>query len=505
MAETKKEEKPTWKPKPGKPVWPSRNRLTLDFIIDEGDAVQKHLDHVASVYGKEYVSATAKKFKGGLVEYIVPKVWTTRKGIDGYPPLQPITLLIETAFPEPLYYDLVDNLAGTSGLSWTFHKLRETLALAPMTQMHGTMLAKRSAQERDAKEMLGMVQTLKTVVLNLEGDLEKLKEQRDAFKEDKIEKVKAIFIDNYGGQGRTWTALARNVPLIKSALTWFLRLQGETEKKMMDEVETLVKDGKLNPAVANFLRRKIQEYWDWKKNYSDYIQLTYDRITQNLKDQRANLALYSKWAKEHIAAAEQMFVDISALDLPGMGSFVEEMPKWSPRAGTLTEFFAHDAGGQAVKDLAKPWIPCIFGKSIMTFNPDTPQHKFTRAAFLLGFGIIHEDDIKMIEGILTQTHDDLGEFMAEQAGMTDAEIMKAFEKTAPDKKPQKQNPIEASFSWWNDLNEGLLDNLANFLGPFGVSIFEIFKTRKRKAEWFAHNTFLVFYNNYKTSLGLPTF
>ncbi len=501
----KKEEKPSWKPKPGTVIWPPKRMLSVDFLLGEDSALSKFYDWVSKTYGPEYVGACKKKFNNGLVQYITPKIWTVRHGIEGVPPLQPHILLIETSFPEPLYYDLLDILTGTSGLSWTMIKLKETLAISPTTQLHGTMLAKKSAQERDAQEALKLVQTVKTVVLNLEGDMEKLQEQKDAFEEERTSQIKSIFMDNYGGQGRTWTALARNVPLIQSAMQWFLRLQSDSEKGMMDEVDKVVEEGKLNPAVANYLRRKIQEYWGWRDNYSEYIQRTFRRISENLKQQKANLELYSKWAKEHIEAVDQMFVDINTLDIPTQDLMATEMPAWTPRAGTLTEFIVHDRSGQATQDLALPWVPVIAVRSIMTFNPDTPQHKFTRAVFFLGYGIIHDSDLTMVEGIISQKHEELGEFMAEHAGLTDVEIRKMFGKAYQEKAKQKKGFFDSTIDWWHEFNSHLLEDMDDMAAPFGIDFFELFNTRKKRAEWFAHNTFMVAYDNFKQALGLPIF
>lgn len=503
--EAKKDDKKAWKPKVGTVIWPPRKMLSVDFLMGEVPALSKYYNWVTRVYGKDYLPACKNYFDKGIIQYIHAPTWKMKgPRLGGIPPLQPVTLIIETSFPEPLYFAMLDKIAGTSGLSWNFIKLKESLALSPTTQLHGTMLAKRSAQERDAKDMLGMVQTLKTVVLNLEGDLEKLNEQKDAFEEDKTEQIKAIYVDNAGGQGRTWTSLARNVPLIKSALTWFYRLKSSDESGMLKEVDEEVREGRLNPAVANYLRRRIQEYWSWRNNYSEYIQTTYKNIKDNLFSQRANLKMYTKWAKSHIDAVDQMFVGINELDLPGAGPMVEDMPAWTPRAGSLTEWFAWDTG-QAVKDLCMPWIPAMVGKAIMTFNPDTPQHKFTRAAFIVGYGVIHARDVAKIQKIISEKEEELGAFMAEHAGMSSAEIDGMLNREYGASKPKKENAFEGSISWWHEWNEALLDNMAKFFAPFGISVFDAFKTRKRRAQWFAHNGFLVYYKNMKGSLGLPIF
>ncbi|MBR9680146.1 MAG: hypothetical protein GOU99_03800, partial [Candidatus Altiarchaeota archaeon] len=143
------------------------------------------------------------------------------------PPVQPRMILIEGGIPEPYVKDWMDKLAGTGGMQFDAIKLSEKFAFSETSQQHGTMLQKLSYQRNQAKEQLVSIQNVKRAILNIESDLEKMGEQKQAFEDSDWDQVMGIFIDNYGGPDRSWTAFARNVPMVRMALTWFLRLKPE--------------------------------------------------------------------------------------------------------------------------------------------------------------------------------------------------------------------------------------------------------------------------------------
>ncbi|MFO7863263.1 MAG: hypothetical protein R6U85_04630, partial [Salinivirgaceae bacterium] len=56
--------------------------------------------------------------------------------------------------------------------------------------------------------------------------------------------------------------------------------------------------------------------------------------------------------------------------------------------------------------------------------------------------------------ITSTKHQDLGEFMAEHAGSTDAEIMKDFGKSWEEEKKGERGFFDSTLYWWHDFNEG---------------------------------------------------
>ena len=339
----------------------------------------------------------------------------------GRVPWMPLVFGFEVPTPEPLFYSVVDGLCGTAGLWWTYIKVREGISVSPLSPTHGTILMKQSYQRKDAKEMLATVQTLKTVILNLESDLEKLKEQKKAFDDKDMEAIKGLFVDNYGGATRNWTTLARSVPIVKSALTWFYRIQKNSLNDMTAEVDEYVNKGELNPAVANYLKRKVQEYWNWRSAYIPFLQRTYHGILQNIRSQRANLQLYMRWASRNIQEVENMIIPYEEMKHLGM-IFDEEFPQFGAKLYTLTEQFYQADNWPQIRDLCRPWIPCISSILLFAYNPDLPQYKFCRGYMLFGYGSMKGRDLEKLQARLKKQNDDFIELMKSYGGYSDEQL-----------------------------------------------------------------------------------
>jgi len=339
-------------------------------------------------------------------------------------PWMPLVFGFEVATPEPLFYSVVDGLCGTSGLWWNYVKVREGMSISPLSSTHGTMLMKQSYQRKDAKDMLATVQTLKTVLLNLESDLEKLKEQKKSFDNDDAEAIKGLFVDNYGGPTRNWTGLARSVPIVKSALTWFYRLNGKSLKEMTSEIDGFVNGGELNPAVANYLKRKVEEYWEWRSSYIPFLQRTYNSILENMRTQRANLQLYMRWAARNIQEVENMLIPYEEMKDLGV-VFDEEFPQFGAKLYSLTEQFYEGSRWPQIKDLCRPWIPCIASTLLFAYNPDLPQYKFCRGFFLFTYGSMKGKHLEALEARLKKQNEDFVELLKSYGGYSD-EQMESF-------------------------------------------------------------------------------
>ncbi|MFH0962219.1 MAG: hypothetical protein V1820_06065 [archaeon] len=519
-------------------------------------------------------------------------------------PWQPHCLVFGATLPEPIYYNIVDFMCGTTGLWWDYTKIREGIAASPTSRLQGEILGRQSFQRKDAKEMLATVQTMKTVILNLESDLEKIREQREAFTNKNPEQIKGLFVDNFGGPSRSWSALAHQVPIVKSALTWFYRMEEkspdalkmkkkdkesdaefqarwtkECQSDMEKQADIFVKSEELNPAVANYLKRKIQEYWTWRNSYQAFISKTYNSVIHNIRQQRVNLQLYMKWAQRNIQEAENMLIPFNEVDQI-YGMFAEEFPQFAPLMYTVTDMF-YDPEGKwpIVTDRMRPWLPCIAIQLLMSYNPDLQGNKFVRGFSVMSYGVIKkkdkddlkkelaressnfveimrtaggfkEDDLKSLGLTETAEEKDIGEYEKTKGELDELstlspedtaqgysvegankEKMKALTKKlselgqkigveevadkgkTPEEagksimkemeswfKPLKTNDTQLYSQMWN-WREAFLAGIKPMLGFFGNETDKVFDTRKRRASWFAYNTFFKVYHGLKASYG----
>lgn len=472
-------------------------------------------------------------------------------------PFMPIFNAFEVGTPEPMFYAVADGLNGTAGLWWDYTKVREGISISPMAQAHGTVLMKQSYQRKDAKEMIATVQTLKTVLLNLESDLEKIKEQKKAFDSKNEEQIKGIFVDNYGGPTRSWTSMARAVPLVKTALTWFYRCDEKSSKGQMDQVDGFVKGGELNPAVANYLKRKVEEFWNWRDSYGTFIQRTYSNILENIRQQRANLQLYMRWATRNIQEAENMLIPYEEMRAHG-DVLNEEFPQFGGKLYTVTEMFHEGWKWGFIKDLCKPWHPAIATTLVFAYNPDLPQYKFCRGALTHTYGSIRHNDLKSLQEKLKKQNDDFIEVMQAYGGYTDeqlgamgikpteeekemekyhdlkgkedqlseadkAEMKKLGEKIGMEIAEKGEEPAESEQSLTKELKEAfagfkpksggsrsaswsdtvdnfstaLVDNLRPIFYMFGSDFVDKLDTRQKRSDWIAQTSFNKFYHRLK--------
>ncbi len=494
---------------------------------------------------------------------------------------QPHALIFGVPLPEPIFHTIADYMCGTTGLWWEYIKVREGIAFSPMSRVQGDMLGKQSFQRKDAREMMATVQTLKTVILNLESDLEKIREQRNAFQNNSPEQVKGLFVDNYGGPSRSWSALAHQVPIVRSALTWFYRLdekkpellglkkgdresEGDFQRKWLDAVkadmekqaEEFVKSEELNPAVANYLKRKVQEYINWRIEYKSFVQRTYESIVNNLNQQRANLQLYMRWATRNIQEAEKMIIPYEEMDAQ-FGIFAEEFPQFAPMAYTVTEmYYDPEQKWPIVMDRMKPWIPCITIQLLMSYNPELQGNKFVRGFTVITYGVMHEDDKRKLKGKLTLQNNDFATIMKTYGGYNDsdlaemgiaqtkderskdrykelkakgsltaeekAEISRLAEEIGAEEMEKGKTPAQAKASivkglsdWFNpkaggdagvyrsaiDWRGKFLAGMTPVLEFFGNDVPKTFDTRLRRASWFSYNSFFRVYRGIKSNMG----
>ncbi|MBR9681789.1 MAG: hypothetical protein GOV00_03245 [Candidatus Altiarchaeota archaeon] len=380
------------------------------------------------------------------------------RGLD--PPHQPMAIAIEgnNLSTEDVLRSWMDTFPGVGGLKLTPIKLFETFSYSEASQMHGNMLQKESFQKNQAKELLATIQNIKTAILNIETDLEKLDEQITAFKSGDWEQVKWLFIDNYGGPDRSWTSVARQVPLVRLSMTWFLRLKtknlapfGKYMKIQVDapsdkrelerlekqirsvsatnkkdhiaQIDALVKEEQINPAIANHLKSKVEEFWNWISHYSSWLKKSKDRVLKNMIYQKTNLKMYMKWAADAIGNAERLKMESTNME----NAIPDFAFKHTPREMTSMGYiFAADEGRPEILERCKPWVPVIL-THIDVVSTVELQNKFAGISFFNMNGYIKRDDLKAITDYLNHGSSNLVNTMIRSGAMSEDEITKIFD------------------------------------------------------------------------------
>lgn len=437
-------------------------------------------------------------------DHSVP-TYQTREPID--PPLTfPIVAWIEGAIPEPLYFEPYNYWYNTWG--WKPIVIREGFVVSETSHLYSAYAGQREAARRNLRELMGTLYTIRHSVLNMMSDQERLAEQVKAFNEAGVEQIKGIFVDNYGGQGRTFTELARNVPMIKSALSWFYKVN------TVEEIDKAVEDGKLNPVVANYLKRKLEEFETWKQKYKEWLFTAHDRLVDMIDEQQHNETLYEAWSKDTLKQAKRLEFDWETVK-GGITEF--EFSRFAPKAGYHIDLFFYN-DSDMVKQLMRPWLPCCLIQMTIFYNPDLQGWKFTRAQHQHFYGAMHSKDLdrltKWVELDIKQS--ELSKMMALRAGMSLDELQETEEKRrlsrAREQKVEKKEEggkefeeVMAETFWnWNEASRKFVKTLGDtFLLPFGVDVYKRADTKRMRAEANAHYWFNNYYKILKNDVGIP--
>ena len=466
------------------------------------------------------------------------------------PPMQPILVLLEgeNINFEDFSKDWIQVFSGTGGYRLGALQLNENFYYTEASQVHGNMLQKLTYQRNQAKEFLQSIQNLKTAIINIESDLEKMEEQMRGFRDGDWEQIKGLFIDNYGGPTRSWSAIARNVPLVRMAMTWFLRLKVKkssedempikkfsklkitettetdkikdiqreiegTKKKldegakknktlMLEEIDQLVKDEQVNPAIANYLKRKVEEFWNWVVDYVGWLSRTRNNIKQNAIQQKANLKLYMKWSADHIVQAKRMEMKPEEVT----GDFPEFRFKGAPKELMASDFlFYTDVENRPdIYELCRPWVPIVL-TSIVAATTVELQKKFMEMGFVVWHGYIHYDDLVTIKKLAETGGKDLLSVMKTAGAVTEDELPKIF--TPEEIKEMKGESEKPKLSFGDSFRTALskfTNNLQGITGLFGVSLPKesIPWTRERRAASMAADLAMEGIRNFKKSKGM---
>lgn len=430
------------------------------------------------------------------------------------PPLVlPMNFWIEGAIPETIFFAPYSTLTNTWG--WKYLMAREGFAVSETSHLYGQYVGQREAARRNLREIFGSLSAIRHSVLNLKSDQERLAEQVKAFKSKSEEQIKGIFVDNYGGQGRTWNELSRNVQVCKAALSWFFKIEAKDKDEAVEKIDKEVKDEALNPVVANYLKRKFEEYFVWKDEYKDWLFTTHDKITDMIQEQDASEQLYMKWAKDNLIAGKRLELDFDTV-VSDLGS--AEFPRFAAKAAYLTEFFFWFAGAP-FQQLMHPWHPCIAIQMSIFYNPDLQGWKFTRSVMHHYYGVIHKNDVDKLQAWynLDITEKDLHKMMILHSDISldkmrelleEKEAKRAKEKEKIEKKAGSKDVEKEAANMFSDLGDGMRDLYKafgdTFLLPWGVDVYKRAESKRMRAEAYVHKWYMTYYNMMKKDFGMPS-
>ncbi len=530
------------------PAWKKKEIPNWAKLIKTGKE-ELNVNFLTSKENKKLIQSVG----GNLIRHGVNLDSSDPKADGLSPPTQPLIIMIEgnNITYENFVYAWVSTFGGTGGFRLNSLKLNEHFYYTESSSQNSNMLQKVTYQRGQAKGYLESIQNLKTAIINIESDLEKLEEQMKAFKDGDWETIKSLFIDNFGGAQRSWTALARNVPLIRMAMTWFLRLKvkynneeimpikkfsklkikektkkpdevskeivrlkgilnkGATKNKkaMLKEVDKLIEDEQINPAIGNYLKRKIQEFWNWIVNYVDWLTRSQSKIETNLIQQKANLKVYMHWAADHIKQGKRSEMDTS---LEGGTSFPEFAFKGSPREIITMDYFFY-AGPNTRPDIyeqTRPWIPVILTSFVSGTTMDVPQ-KFSEMAFITYYGYMEQKNVEMVTQLAKRDGMSLLDTMIDAGAITEEELPRLFsQEEIAEIKGEEENKTKENFE--DKLQKGLstlADNLIGLGGIFGLSAppANLPWTKERRAASIASDLALRGLENFKKAHGMLLF
>ena len=529
--------------------------VPLDVV---GDKTPKWLKPV--IDGKRnlnifYLAGVEKDAEGNPTNWSPPvqcargpirRVWYDKfnngEGLD--PPHQPHVVAVEghNLSVEDVLKSWMDTFPGVGGLKLTPIKIFENFAYTESSQLHGNMLQKESFQKNQAKELLATIQNIKTAILNIESDLEKLDEQISAFQDGDWEKIKWLFIDNYGGPDRSWTAVARQVPLVRMSMTWFLRLStkekapfenymkalveksddkarlGGMEKEIekvckankkdhLKQIDALVKEEQMNPAIGNHLKSKIEEFWNWVTHYSSWLKKSRDRVMANIVYQKTNLKMYMKWAADAIQNAERLKMDATTME-----NIVPDFSfKHTPREMTSMEYiFAADEGRPEIMERCRPWVPVVLTHVDITSTVEL-QKKFAGVVFFNMNGYIRKDDLQALKAHLSEGKGNLVNTMISSGAMTEEEIKKIFDEKELKVLKGEGGP-EVKFDAkekWRMQKLSIWNLFINSMRLFGIEVrpdkYNLDWTYNMRAAGYAYDLMVRGIEMFKKSNGLFTF
>ncbi|MBR9679807.1 MAG: hypothetical protein GOU99_02020, partial [Candidatus Altiarchaeota archaeon] len=286
--------------------------------------------------------------------------------------------------------------------------------------------------------------------------------------------------------------------MVRMALTWFLRLKPEktvpvkafmkarakegtkdavkkagniNKKAVLKKIDKLVEEKQMNPAIANYLKRREEEFWNWYLNYVDWLRKSNEQISENLVQQKATLKMYMKWAAESIIHTKRMKMDLGNFE----SRFPDMFMRYTPKAGVVMEYLFH-AKNEKRRDIWKrtdPWVPVVLTQFVITYNPDLQNWKFMEMMITSHNGAMKINDVAAIANMSNNPSTDFVHAMIEEGAFTKGEIESFFDE---DEIKELQNreilykKKDKSENNLASLKENLLLSFESFLQTFGLEL-----------------------------------
>ncbi len=214
---------------------------------------------------------------------------------------------------EPVYFWTLDFMRNDppNGLNLEVNKIEEEFEASVGGGYYGEMGARASVMQDRAMNILGKVNDIVRIIINLIYDLKefeiRLKNYDELSSTDKDVKqaakfaLKAVWMDQVDikkGRGSI------------NMLTQDLQFVTLRDAFMFCEDRSLKGPGgkeiDLNDRVKRILKLKIDEYLRWKEYSEKELRKRYEVEKAYLKSQVASLRLYTKWARPYLIAAQKL-------------------------------------------------------------------------------------------------------------------------------------------------------------------------------------------------------
>ena len=214
---------------------------------------------------------------------------------------------------EPVYFWTLDFMRGTtpSGIGYEVSKVEEEFEASAGGSYFGELGARASAMQDRAMAILRQVNGVIKEIINLIYDLKEYemrlgvydhadpKKEKDSNKRISAEhSLKSIWMD----QVDVKTGLGSINNLTRGDLQFVTLRDAFIQAKSIKDADKM----DLNKRVRILLKKKLEEYFNWRGISEDELRKRFSIEKNYLKSQIDSLKLYTKWARPYLRAAQKL-------------------------------------------------------------------------------------------------------------------------------------------------------------------------------------------------------
>ncbi len=212
---------------------------------------------------------------------------------------------------EPIYFWILDFMGDSSpaGLDLKVWKGSEMFEASVTSGYFGEIGQRSSLMQQKAMEYLATINNIIKSVLNLIYDLREFEIRLGPYdilknSTDKEKKTAALYslkgiwmdqVDAKKGRGSI-NLLVQDLQFVTLRDAFFF----------VNEPKNINNDLDLNERVKNILRRKLEEFNEWKEYSEKEIRKRYEIERIYLKAQEGTLRIYANWLKPYLIAAQKL-------------------------------------------------------------------------------------------------------------------------------------------------------------------------------------------------------